>query len=317
MSLKILLLSIFAIIAILITTTIYLTKTKRIIKNNRCLIIFISSFASLLCLIEIVLLVLLPTPENIVQKFSYLFVIDDLTNIWITIWLSIISIFVSLVTALVAIYISIKQDDIVKFEFETSLVPLLQSNGFNCRFISKFEATKLGHLKNRIPECTEESQSHSGFFIFDFNLQNEININIKYEIESLKVYQGLKTIDETENKNDTNLIHTFDCNDKCLFLDIKQHKDSLVFENQIFIKGMQNYPKELNKFLTVMESSINKQNASMYSMLYTINLKSLSTKYSFNKQLVLLVNLINENAYQSIFDRDNTFTIHSVEHKFR
>lgn len=317
MSLKFLLLIIFFIMVAIICVIIYLGITKNTIKSKRIIILSLASFLSFLFLLEIVLLTLLPSPENFMRKFSYLFEIDDLTNTWITIWLSIISIFVSLITALIAILISIKQDDLVKFEFETSLIPMLESDGFKSWYIPPNEINIYEHINSRTPKPNEPYKNLGGVFVLDFQLKNELNLNIKYEIESVKIYDGLHSIEEIEKNSDKDkLIGTFTNNDQCIFLDIKQRKGAFVLEHQIYIKDRAQFNEAFNRFLINLETPRYQQNQSMYSLLFNIDLKSLSHKYQVNKKLILLINLWNESVVQDDRTLENTFTVNSVEHKF-
>lgn len=290
----------------------YLNSRKKHLEHRRQYTLILITAFSFSFLWEVVFLLLLPAPDVIVQKIPTLFMFGDSTNNWIGIWLAIIDIIVSIITALAALLISFKQDDLVKFEFETSLIPLFQADGFCSKFLSPNDAKMWEFYKTIVPQDMD-FKNHGGIFLLDFGLKSELNPNMEYVVESLDVYCGMLSKDKI---NKDVAIASLSKNDNSVFLESKQKNGSFVLESQIVIEDRGIFSDEFNVFLCDLETPEFSENSSSYTLLFNITLSSRSTKYVMNKRMKLLINLVNEAALFRDRNKDNVYKIYSASHEF-
>lgn len=288
---------------------------KRKNSKKKGLFIIILSVASFLFLFEIVLFTTTPSPKWLSANFPEVLNISEVTSFWAETWLSIASIIVSIITAVIAIFISLKQDtlaqkqdDLAQFSFETTLVPLLKSDGFEFINITNNLYESYG-IKHKKPQNKSFHTSNDEAIVLSFELLGNINPNLNYKIESLKIYNGRY---DFENIDTFSPIEEFSPDVNGLNLEILQKNSSCAWECLFFFKDRAKCSKDFNDFLFSMTNLNRKNNLSQYTFYLSMSVSSNNPKYGDAKNLELLIRIINEGAFYNTDKKSCSFKIHST-----
>ena len=294
---------------------ICLINKKDKIRKWEALFIVTLSLFSFFFFLTIALVTASQSPNWLPIYFPEVIDISDSTSFWTETLLSIVGIIVSIITAVIATFISLrqdkltqKQDDLSQFIFESALVPLFKSNGFKFESIhnSKYE---LYGIKHKAPQDQSFYDKNNEAICLSFELSADINQSLNYKIESLKIYKG--RCDFENIKKSVPIIELFSNIDR-LELEILQKNNSYVLECLFFIKNRAKYSEDFNEFYFALNNPNMQNTTSQYTVYLTMNVNSNNPKYGEEKNLEILIRIINEAAFYSKKHKDCFFKVHST-----
>ena len=279
-------------------------RTKRIFS------LVIVSILIFLFILQIVFIALLSAPANLVELFPFLFCVNEQSFGWISIWLAVFDIILSSITAIVAIIISLRQDDLTQLEFRNSLIPRIKRNGFKARSLKKSDFFWPLACQQLSIKQNKEKGFENNIYLLDFQLLEELNIGVKYEINKLKVYKGFVGI----NKLDKNCLICSDKDQVRIFLSQKQKYDSWFLEILFGFEAKSRFSEDANKFLSVICSGGVTKDESEYTLALELTLQPYCDKDSRN--LLMMIQLLNEAAATGNMNKKPYFSVYAVENKF-
>ncbi len=279
-------------------------RTKRIFS------LVIVSILTFLFILQIVFIALLSAPTDLVEDFPFLFNVNEQSFGWISIWLAVLDIILSSITAIVAIIISLRQDDITQLEFKNSLIPRIKEDGFKSNVIKK-DDWLWDLTQNKL--CIKETEKffRDEIYILDFQLLEELNPSIEYEIYDFKLYKGFVGA----NAINENCLFSTDNETVNVFLEQKQKHGEWVLEILLAFKKSVLLNQETNKFLSNLFSSVSKEDESKYTLV--LNLKIMPKLYEKKnfRELSLTIQLLNEAAATGNINKDSFYSVYAVENK--
>ncbi len=264
--------------------------------------------ATFLFLFIIVLVTLRPINDEFEKNFPYLYNIGNLTSEWISIWLSLFGVLSSIATAIIAIVISLQQDKLVKFQHESTIVPLLESQKIICEDVPKIVLDNLDICKKYL--CFGNNYKYMAINMY---LKNSHNPHIQYSTESLEVYNGLYSLTEICKKS-AKPLHTFCENTKELHLFARQNDNGFFLQNMIAIDS-KNSGKDILHCFENLKCPKNQKDDGAYTLVFKMSARDTGRLHCYDYKFRFLVNLVNEKAFFGDLDSENNYIVYSAEHK--
>jgi hypothetical protein len=276
--------------------------------------IFVFSGISFFFSLAIVFLTVAPSVTWLQTVLPEAITISGSTEFWSGTWLSILSIVISVATAVVATLISRKQDDLVQFEFESSLTPVLLTDGFKSEFVSKAEMRTNNIYKNAHNISLKDFEPNGGLFILQFSLKNEINPSIKYILEDFNIYRGVYNIETIEDA-----VSILSQDDKICHETIKKiyQRDGCVLELRFCVKDRTKFKESFNMFLINLENAIINHLHSSYTIYLKMKIDSENPRYNDDKHMIMTICIVNEASLIVDSNVENRFKVYSTDAQIR